>query len=429
MQTQFSLAALANPDMAQSEKILRSCVHCGFCLATCPTYLLTANELDSPRGRIYLIKDMLEKNASADKRTTYHIDRCLSCLSCMTTCPSSVDYMHLVDHAREFIEKTAPRPISEKFKRDLLSYILPRPKIFRLALQLARLFSPFQAFLPVNMSSFLRLAPKKLPAPSLVDQPQIFLAQGARRMRVALLSGCAQTVLDPKINEATIRVLTRFGAEVVIVEGIGCCGAVAHHLGKVDQSHQLARKNIKAWKREIEAAGLDYIVVNASGCGTTIKDYKFLFRDDPEMREGAAEVSERAIDICEIINKLDYEKSQEVPKLRVAYHSACSSQHGQKITHEPYVLLQRAGFEVMAVPEGHICCGSAGTYNLLQPDLSQQLLQRKLANINSLDPHIIAAGNFGCMMHIGNKSQVPVAHLIELLDWASGGPKPQSLNF
>ena len=428
MQTQFSLAALANPDMAQSEKILRSCVHCGFCLATCPTYLLTANELDSPRGRIYLIKDMLEKNASADTRVTYHIDRCLSCLSCMTTCPSGVDYMHLIDHAREFIEETASRSISQRFKRDLLCYVLPRPKIFRLVLRLARFIMPFHTYLPKNIRSFFAPLPKKMPEPSLVDRPQTFPAQGLRRMRVALLSGCVQTVLDPKINEATIRVLTRFGAEVVIVEGIGCCGAVTHHLGKVDYSRQLAKNNIKAWIREIDISGLDYIVVNASGCGTTIKDYKFLFRDDPEMREGAAEVSERAVDICEIINKLDYEKSQEVPKLRVAYHSACSSQHGQKITHEPYVLLQRAGFEVMAVPEGHICCGSAGTYNLLQPELSEQLLQRKLANINSLDPHIIAAGNFGCIMHIGNKSQVPIAHIIELLDWASGGPKPQSLN-
>lgn len=428
MQTQFSLVALANTDMAQSEKILRSCVHCGFCLATCPTYLLTANELDSPRGRIYLIKDMLEKNILADARATYHIDRCLSCLSCMTTCPSSVDYMHLVDHAREFIEKTAPRSISERFKRGLLAIILPRPKFFRVALRLARVFSPFQTYLPINISSLLALVPKNLPPPSRVDRPQIIPAQGTRRMRVALLSGCAQTVLDTKINEATIRVLTRFGAEVVIVEGMGCCGAVVHHLGKLDHSRQLAQNNIKAWKREINKAGLDYIVVNASGCGTMIKDYKFLFRDDSEMREEAVEVSERTVDICEIIYKLDYKKSQEVQKLRVAYHAACSLQHGQKITHEPYDLLQRAGFEVMAVPEGHICCGSAGTYNLLQPELSQQLLQRKLENINSLDPNIIAAGNFGCMMHIATQSDVPVAHLIELLDWASGGLKPQSLN-
>ena len=428
MQTQFSLAALANPDMAQSEKILRSCVHCGFCLATCPTYLLTANELDSPRGRIYLIKDMLEKNASADVRATFHIDRCLSCLSCMTTCPSSVDYMHLVDYAREFIEKKAPRSIIERLKRNLLAYVLPRPKFFRVALRLAWLLRPFQKFLPINISSLLALAPKNLPPVSLVDRPQIIPARGVRRMRVALLSGCAQTVLDTKINEATIRVLTRFGAEVVIVEGMGCCGAVAHHLGKVEQSRQLARNNIKVWSREIDINGIDYIAVNASGCGTTIKDYKFLFRDDPEMREAAATVSARAVDICEIINKLDYNKSQPTPKLRVAYHSACSLQHGQKIINEPYQLLQRAGFEVMAVPEGHICCGSAGTYNLLQPELSQQLLERKLANINSLDPHIIVAGNFGCMMHIATQSHVPVMHLVELLDWASGGPKPEYFN-
>lgn len=427
MQTHFSLSALADPDMAQSEKILRACVHCGFCTATCPTYLLTGDELDSPRGRIYLIKEMLEHERPGDARTARHIDRCLSCLSCMTTCPSSVHYMHLVDHARAHIEKTFERPFEERVLRAALAFVLPRPALFRLALRLAALARPFRDHFPQRLRALFVLAPKSLPAPSDVDRPQVAPAQGARRMRVALLNGCAQTVLDTRINEATVRLLTRHGVEVVVAEGAGCCGALPHHLGKVGQSHAFARRNIEAWTREIETGGLDHIVISTSGCGTSVKDYGFLFRNDAKLAAKAARISAIARDVSEIIAGLDLKASGDAPRLRVAYHSACSLQHGQKITREPVEALERAGFDVVAPPEGHICCGSAGTYNLLQSEMADELRARKVANIESVAPDVIAAGNLGCMVQIGAGTQIPVVHTVELLDWASGGPKPAAL--
>jgi glycolate oxidase iron-sulfur subunit len=381
VQTHFSLALLADPDIAESEKILRACVHCGFCTATCPTYLLTGDELDSPRGRIYLIKDMLENDRAADARTTRHIDRCLSCLSCMTTCPSSVHYMHLVDHARAHIEKTYARPWGDRALRALLAYVLPRPSVFRAALRAAAIARLFAGHAPRRLRALLALAPAKLAPPSNVDRPQVFPAEGARKLRVALLNGCVQTALDTRINEATVRLLTRHGVEVVIVRGAGCCGALAHHLGKVDQSHDFARRNIDAWTREIETEGLDHVVINTSGCGTSVMDYGFMFRNDPALAAKAAHISWIARDVSEVFGAIDFAPRGEAPRLRVAYHSACSLQHGQKITREPVDLLARAGFEVLGVPESHICCGSAGTYNLLQPELANALRARKAANI------------------------------------------------
>ncbi|MFY9628899.1 MAG: glycolate oxidase subunit GlcF [Methylocystis sp.] len=427
MQTHFSLAALADPDMAQSEGILRSCVHCGFCTATCPTFLLTGDELDSPRGRIYLIKEMLEHERPADARTAYHIDRCLSCLSCMTTCPSSVHYMHLVDHARAHIEQTFARPIGDRLLRALLAFVLARPTIFRNALRAAGLARPFGDLLPGRLRGLLAMAPRTLPPASDVDRPQVFAAQGARKMRVALLNGCAQTMLDTRINEATVRLLTRLGADVVVAKGAGCCGALAHHLGKVEESHAFAARNIEAWTREIEAGGLDHIVINTSGCGVSVKDYGFIFRNDPRLAQQAARISAIARDVCEVVAALDFKATGLAPALRVAYHSACSLQHGQKITQEPIALLKAAGFEALSVPEGHICCGSAGTYNLLQPELATQLRARKAANIETLTPDVIAAGNLGCMIQIGAGTKIPVVHTVELLDWASGGAKPEAL--
>ncbi|MGJ0506957.1 MAG: glycolate oxidase subunit GlcF [Methylocystis sp.] len=426
MQTHFSLAALADPDMAQSEKILRACVHCGFCNATCPTYLLTGDELDSPRGRIYLIKEMLENGRPADARTTRHVDRCLSCLSCMTTCPSGVHYMHLVDHARARIEKTCRRPFADRALRTLLAFILPRPKLFRAALRLAPLGKRFAALLPQRLKPLLALAPESVPAPSDADRPQVFPAEGARIMRVVLLNGCAQSVLDTRINEAIVRLLARHGVEVVVAEGAGCCGALPHHLGKVDASLALARRTIDSWTREIERGGLDHIVITTSGCGVSVKDYGNLFRNDARFADKAARISAMACDVSELVEKLAL-KVGAAPRLRVAYHAACSLQHGQKITRPPVAALEGAGFEVLAVPEGHICCGSAGTYNLLQPELAEPLRARKVANIESVAPDVIAAGNLGCMMQIGAGTALPVVHLVELLDWATGGPRPEGM--
>ena len=427
MQTNFSLTNLADSNMAQSEQILRKCVHCGFCTATCPTYLLLGDELDSPRGRIYLIKDMLENNRPADAKTVKHVDRCLSCLSCMTTCPSGVHYMHLVDHARTHIEKTFQRPMPDRILRNLLAFVLPRPMLFRLSLVAARLAKPFKQLCPKRIAGLLDMAPANIPSPSAHDAPQSFAARGQRKMRVVLMTGCAQKVLDPKINEATIRILTRYGVEVVVAPGAGCCGALTHHMGKADASHAAAAANIRAWRGEMKLSGIDRVVINTSGCGTTVKDYGFMFRDDPVLAQDAATISEIACDVSELLSELDLKPTGDTPRLKVGYHSACSMQHGQKITKLPMDLLRSAGFEILAIPEGHICCGSAGTYNLLQPDLANQLRDRKIKNIESVAPQIIATGNIGCMVQIASGTQTPVVHTVELLDWATGGPIPQSL--
>ena len=425
MQTSFSLEQLADPDTRVSEKILRTCVHCGFCIATCPTYALLGDELDSPRGRIYLIKDMLENARPASGEVVKHIDRCLSCLSCMTTCPSGVDYMHLVDHARHHIEATYRRPWMDRTLRRLLGVFLPRPGLFRLALSAAQLGKPFARFLPPRLAASLRLAPSHLPSRSSVDRPQTFPSTSGRVRRVALLSGCAQQVLAPHINEATIRLLTRHGCEVVVAEGAGCCGALTHHLGQ--GGHDYARANIRAWSRELDAGGLDAIVINASGCGTTVKDYGFMFRDDAELAEPARHVSALARDVSEIMSEIGLQAPVSPVGRRVAYHSACSLQHGQKVREEPKRLLREAGFEVVEPPEGHLCCGSAGTYNLLQPEIATRLRDRKVAAIESTGPDLIAAGNIGCITQIASGTSLPVVHSVELLDWATGGPKPAAL--
>jgi len=428
MQTGFTLAQLSDPDMAASEKILRACVHCGFCTATCPTYVLRGDELDSPRGRIYLIKAMLEGGGAVDERTVKHIDRCLSCLSCMTTCPSGVHYMHLVDHGRAHIARRYRRPFAERALRSLLALVLPRPWLFRLALIGAGLARPLAALLPGRLKGMVGLAPRTLPSPSPVDRPQVFAATGARRMRVALLQGCAQQVIAPSINEATIRLLRRHGCEVVVADGTGCCGALVHHMGKTESSHDAAIRNVAAWSREIERGGLDAIVVNASGCGTTLKDYGYMLRNDEEWAARAARVSAIAKDASEVLATLDLRIAPPSGRLRIAYHAACSLQHGQKITREPKTLLSAAGFEVVEIPEGHLCCGSAGTYNLLQPEIAAALRERKVAAIARTKPDAVAAGNVGCMVQIASGTAIPVVHTVELLDWATGGPKPSALD-
>jgi glycolate oxidase iron-sulfur subunit len=426
MQTHFTLAQLADSDIREADKILRACVHCGFCTATCPTYALLGDELDSPRGRIYLIKEMLENDRPADEETVKHIDRCLTCLSCMTTCPSGVHYMHLVDHARHRIEQTYVRPLHDRLTRRLLGIVLPRPDLFRVALILFRVAKPFGFLLPQKLKAALALAPMRLPARSALDGPNVFPAVGARRRRVALMDGCAQKTLSPQINEATIRLLTRHGCDVVVATGSGCCGALTHHLGQ--DSTSFARANIEAWSREMSAGGLDAIIINASGCGTTVKDYGFMFRDDPALSEKARAVSALTRDITEFMSEIGLQPSQIKPGRRVAYHSACSLQHRQKVHEEPKKLLAAAGFTVLEPAEGHLCCGSAGTYNIMQPEIALQLRDRKVANIESLGPEIVAAGNIGCITQIASGTSLPLVHTVELLDWATGGPKPAAVS-
>ena len=448
MQTNFSPDQLRDPDTAVSNRVLRTCVHCGFCTATCPTFVLLGDELDSPRGRIYLIKDMLEAGRPATRDVVTHIDRCLSCLSCMTTCPSGVHYMHLVDHARNYIERTYRRPWHERLLRFALGTLLPRPAWFRAGLLGARLARPLAGLVPGSgmlaqrLRAMLAMAPRRLPPPSPIERPGIHPAEGhfplgdhalghptlgEQRARVALLTGCAQQVLAPEINAATIRLLNRLGVEVVVPRGAGCCGALNHHLGQHAAAMGFVRANVAAWTAEIEHGGLDAIIVNTSGCGTVVKDYGFLLRTaEAPLRAQAEKVAALTLDISQFLTRIGYAATRPNPGLKVAYHAACSLQHGQSITLEPKALLTAAGFTVVEPREPHLCCGSAGTYNLLQPAIAERLRARKLDNLRATQPDLIAAGNIGCINQLAGGG-VPVVHTVELLDWMAGGPEPAAV--
>lgn len=413
--------------MAASEAVIRKCVHCGFCTATCPTYVLLGDELDSPRGRIYLMKDMLENQREPTAQVVRHIDRCLSCLSCMTTCPSGVNYMHLVDHARAYIDDHYQRPLIERLLRGLLAMVLPYPRRFRFALALARLARPVAPALRRSgtlrpLAAMLELAPRQLASAPAANS----ITAAQPRGRVALLQGCAEPVLRPEIRAATVRVLNRVGYDVVFAKGEACCGALVHHLGKEQASLEAARRNVDAWTAEIEGGGLEAIVITASGCGTTIKDYGFMLRGDPAYAQKAVRVAALARDISELLAESAMPQGNG-RGVRVAYHAACSLQHGQKVTDPPRQLLASAGYDVCTPAEAHLCCGSAGTYNILQPDIAGQLGDRKVANLERLEADVIAAGNIGCAVQIGQRTGTPVVHTIELLDWATGGPAPRAL--
>ncbi len=431
MQTHFSLAQLADPGIKEADKILRACVHCGFCTATCPTYVLLGDELDSPRGRIYLIKQMLEQGQAATEEVVTHIDRCLSCLSCMTTCPSGVHYMHLVDHARVHIEKTYTRPWLDRTLRETLAKLMPYPARFRLALIFGAFGKPLAPLFNLvglnQIGAMLRLAPWLPVKKSAHAQGAVLKAGGVRKGRVALMSGCVDQVVAPSIRDAAIRLLTRHGIEVVLPKGEACCGSLSHHMGREHEALGFVRNNVDAWTREIDGEGIDAILITASGCGTTVKDYGFMLRLDPAYAAKAAKVSSLAKDITEYMAGFGLAAPAAKRALKVAYHSACSMQHGQQITEQPKALLTAAGFTVKDVPEGHLCCGSAGTYNMLQPEIAGRLLARKVANIESLKPDLIATGNIGCMRQIASATGVPIVHTVELLDWATGGPAPAAL--
>jgi glycolate oxidase iron-sulfur subunit len=427
MQTNFSSDQMSQPAIAIANDILRKCVHCGFCTATCPTYVLLGDELDSPRGRIYMIKNMLENDKPAPAAVVKHVDRCLSCLSCSSTCPSGVDYMHLIDHSRVYVEKTYSRVFGDRLLRMLLALVLPNPMIFRLSLIGAKLMQPFKALMPGRLKGMIAMAPDKIPSPSSFDVPQVFKAIGEKKLRVALMTGCAQKVLRPSINEATVRLLTRHGCEVVVAANAGCCGALVHHLGKEAAANEAARNNVAAWMVEVEGDGLDAIVINASGCGTTLKDYGFMLQGDPVWAEKAAKIATLSKDVTETMSLLGLGDIKVSDQPVVVYHSACSMQHGQELRDEPKDLLKSAGFEVRDPVEGHLCCGSAGTYNLLQPEIAERLKTRKAKNLEAQNADIIATGNIGCLVQISGATKVPVLHTVELLDWATGGPVPDDL--
>ena len=432
METHFSKEQLKDINNKSSEKNFRKCVHCGFCNATCPTYQLLGDELDGPRGRIYLIKDMIENNKPATKTVVKHIDRCLSCYGCMTTCPSGVNYMQLIDHGRSHIEKTYKRPLKERLMRSFLSITLSKPINFRIILILTKIIKPLSFLFPKKIKDMISLIPTKIPSKT-IPRKNIYSILGKKKpvARVALLTGCVQKVISPQINEATIRLLNRHNIEVVISKGIDCCGSLNHHLGKTDLANKTFKKNILIWYDEYLKNGLDAIISNTSGCGTTLKDYSFMFRSDPELKKKAKKISELTKDISEYLDehvKLNFiKRKNEKKEYKIAYHSACSMQHGQKVHDVPIKLIEKTGNRVLNIPDGHICCGSAGTYNLLQNNIASKLLKNKITNIEKIKPEFIATGNVGCITQISQGTSIPILHTVEIIDWYTGGPKPEIL--
>ena len=430
MQTQFTPQQLANPDIAAADEILRKCVHCGFCTATCPTFVLTGDERDSPRGRIWLIRDLLENDDVSGDVAGHHLDRCLTCLSCTSTCPSGVDYMHLVDIGRRHADMRRTRGVWDRLRRNLLIATLPYAKRAWVMLMMAWMAKPFKGILPKSLSGMLAAAPKSRPRFDPVGgKDHVYNAEcHPPKARVALLAGCAQRAINPEINAATIRLLNRIGVEVVVRKQAFCCGGVAQHTGDETAAESAMLATIKAWSSELKFRKLDAIIINTSGCGTVVKDYGHHFAHDPEMSDQAQIISNLTMDIAEFLDRfglgaVDLNRSKG---LSVAYHAACSLQHGQKIKTIPKDLLKKAGFEVRDIAESHLCCGSAGTYNALQPELASQLQARKLKAINATEADIVAAGNLGCMNQLAD-SNAPIVHTVELLDWATGGPKPKEL--
>ena len=432
METHFSKVQLKNKDNKSSEKILRKCVHCGFCNATCPTYQLLGDELDGPRGRIYLIKDMLEKNKPANDKIVKHIDRCLSCYSCMTTCPSNVNYMHLIDSGRNHIEKTFKRPFGDRIIRKFLSIVLPNFFFFKTVAIITNLIRPFKFIFSNKLKEMINLMPKHFPKNNLQIKKINFNSNKKKSIsRVALLTGCVQKVISPQINEATVRLLNRHDIEVIVPPKIKCCGSLNHHLGKEELAKEDFIKNISTWYDEYLNNGLDAIISNTSGCGTTLKDYGYIFRSNKELKKKAKKISDLTKDITEYLSenvKLNFTNTDKFKKFKIAYHSACSMQHGQKVHNDPIKLLEKTGNNILEIPEGHICCGSAGTYNLLQGNIAKILLNNKIANIEKVKPDIISTGNIGCITQISNGTKIPILHTVEIIDWYTGGPKPEVLN-
>ncbi len=426
MQTRFSLRQLEDPRIHEADSILRKCVHCGFCTATCPTYLLLGNELDSPRGRIYLIKDMLEGDTPPSPEVAVHIDRCLTCLSCMTTCPSGVDYDHLLAIGREVLEgDPRSRPAVDRFWRGLLDAVVPQPSRFALALRLGRVFRPLAGLLERMPALRPAAAMLRMSGSGRPEKPVAgaFLTRREGRGRVALLQGCAQSVLGASVNRATISLLNRCGVDVVIPREAGCCGALSHHMGREARARGMARANIAAW----EAADVDAVVINASGCGVTVKDYGHLLTGDPRWALRATRIAEKAKDVHEYLATLELPPLRAPRLLKVAFHAPCSLTHGLRLAEVVRQLLEDAGFEVIEPAESHICCGAAGVYSVLQPDISMRLRERKTEHLEAIGADVVASANFGCIHHLAEGTALPVVHVVELLEWAAGGDMPQAM--
>ncbi len=422
MQTSFTEAQRADPHLREVERQLRACVHCGFCNATCPTYQLRGDELDGPRGRIYLVKAMLEQaDTPPSAIAVRHLDRCLTCLSCTTTCPSGVNYLHVVDHARAHIETRHRRSLPDRWLRRLLMTVLPRPWLFQAALRLGRLVAPLARHAPGRMGALLALAPAGRAATA--AGPAAVTGNGPRR--IGLVPGCVQQVLGSSTNAAAARLLARAGCTVHVLAEAACCGAVEQHLGAGAAARARVEANVRAWAAEAVRLDLEAIVVTASGCGSMVKEYGHLLRDHPVLAVPAARIAALARDLTELI--ADLPRPGRAPAMRVAWHSPCSLQHGLRLGDLPRQRLVAAGYDVQVPQDAHLCCGAAGTYQVLQPELSARLGQDRSASLDALAPAVVATANLGCALQLGRHSRVPVVHVAELLDWAHGGPVPAAL--
>lgn len=431
METHFSLAQLADPALQEANDILRTCVHCGFCASACPTYRILGDERDSPRGRIYLIKGMLEETLPLTEDVVSPIDRCLSCMACLNACPSGVDYMHLIDQGRAHIERHHRRRFRDRAMRWFLGWTLPSAMRLRMVLKLALLFVPLLRIMPARgifrrLKAMARLMPEVLPPRSAFTRPQVIAAEGPAKLRVAVLAGCVQSVIDPAIHDATVRYLVRHNVDVVIAPGSDCCGSLNQHMGHMGKARMRARAVIDGLRAEVER-GLDAVLLTASGCGTTFKDYGHLLRDDAAYADKATRIAALARDISEFITLHDLPTGRAPENLRLACQTPCSLRHGQGLADQGQMLLALAGFDAQKLAEDEICCGSAGTYNILQTELSDQLRANKIRHIEALAPDAVASGNIGCLRQIASGTLLPAVHVIELLDWATGGPKPEKL--
>ncbi|HEV2563324.1 MAG TPA: glycolate oxidase subunit GlcF [Rhizomicrobium sp.] len=418
MRTNFSLAQLADPQLAEAEKNLRACVHCGICTATCPTYVLLGDERDSPRGRIVMMQRMLEEGGAPSPETVLHVDRCLSCLGCRTACPSSVDYARLVDQARAHIETHHRRPLDEQLTRWFIATVLTRPAIARAGITLAKIFTPIAKRLPGKLGAMALKAMTMRSGKSQAAIPET----DSNAPRIALMPGCVQAALAPQIDEAAARVLARRGLSLTPLEGAGCCGALAHHLGRSAEAKAWARRAIAAFER---GGDFEAVLISATGCAAHLQDYPHLFADEPEWKMRAAAFAARVKDFSLLASP----RAANPPRrLRVAYQQACSLQNGLRLLGQGEALIAAAGHEVLAIPESHLCCGSAGSYSILQPEIAEALRERKLENIRSVKPDIVVSGNIGCMSHLSGEGGPPILHLAELLDWSEGGLAENSIS-
>ena len=412
MRNNFTPEQWADPELQPAATAIRRCVHCGFCTATCPTYVVLGDERDGPRGRIQFMQKMLEEGGTPSDEAVHHIDRCLSCLNCRTTCPSSVDYARLVDKSRAYIEEHYQRPLGDRFMRWIIATVFPYPTRTKLALLLAPLGRIAAFFIPMGR---LEVMLKKA---SLPRGPERLTTPEKAVKRIALLPGCVQKAVMPEIDAAASRVLARRGIELVPLEGAGCCGALSHHLGREEDSKAFARTLIAAW----EDGQYDGIFISATGCGGYLKELGNVFPGDPVWQTRAEKFAAAMVDFLELVPTASITPPQA---LRVAYHPPCSLMNSLKLPGKGEALLASAGFTVTPFLETHICCGSAGSYSILQPELSQTLRARKLGHIAAADPDVIVSGNIGCIQQLTDG--VPVLHIAQLLDWAEGGPRPAAL--